>query len=335
MVCGRQIDVSILVISQDTRAQTLSCLDAIRRQTRSLSYEVIVVDRASRDGSAVAIGEHPVRPRLFALQSDIGLARSASLAASVAAGSSMVLIGSRAVIGARAVDRLVELSDARPEALIWGGRVLMSDGRPHASSYRRRPSPASLLARGLSLRDNRAGTNPALFPNDRKSILCTAVTRQTDIVSDHFLLIRRLTWDALGGLDAELPEAAQVADLCLRAQVLGARPIVARAATATLSDESSTRAQQTEMLEDVVLASQMIARHWSPRQRAIAVLLLKAHTLATRVGGALRWTAAQPSARHRTSQIWAAHVWKALSLDRAAQPAATEAPRLAARLTAG
>ena len=47
--------VSIIVISYNTREMTLDCLRSVVAMTRAVSYELIVLDNASTDGSADAI----------------------------------------------------------------------------------------------------------------------------------------------------------------------------------------------------------------------------------------------------------------------------------------
>ena len=47
--------VSIIVVSYRTREMTLECLRSVVRETRRASYEILVVDNASGDGSAEAI----------------------------------------------------------------------------------------------------------------------------------------------------------------------------------------------------------------------------------------------------------------------------------------
>ncbi len=51
------IDVSIIIISYNTREMTLACLDSVFAQTKGINFEIIVVDNDSHDNSAQAIEE--------------------------------------------------------------------------------------------------------------------------------------------------------------------------------------------------------------------------------------------------------------------------------------
>lgn len=49
------MDISIIIISFNTKELTLNCIDSIVKNTKGVEYEVIVVDNASEDGSVEAL----------------------------------------------------------------------------------------------------------------------------------------------------------------------------------------------------------------------------------------------------------------------------------------
>lgn len=50
--------------------------------------------------------------------------------------------------------------------------------------------------------------------------------REVDVVQGSFFMIRRALWDELGGFDLRYFMYGEEADLCLRAQALGYRPMI-------------------------------------------------------------------------------------------------------------
>ena len=82
MTTSSEIDVSILIVSYNTRALTLEALTSAVGQTSRARYEIIVVDNASHDHSAAALAAHPAKPHVIALRENIGFARANNLAAS-------------------------------------------------------------------------------------------------------------------------------------------------------------------------------------------------------------------------------------------------------------
>ena len=45
------IDVSIIIVNYNTKQLTSDCIDSIVEKTQGISYEIILVDNASTDGS--------------------------------------------------------------------------------------------------------------------------------------------------------------------------------------------------------------------------------------------------------------------------------------------
>ena len=52
-----ELDISIIIVSFNTREILLRCLESIKKQTKRISYEVIVVDNASEDKTVETVTE--------------------------------------------------------------------------------------------------------------------------------------------------------------------------------------------------------------------------------------------------------------------------------------
>ena len=61
-------EISIIVVSYNTREMTLECLHSVVAETRLTDYELLVVDNASSDGSAAAIAAEFPDLELIALE---------------------------------------------------------------------------------------------------------------------------------------------------------------------------------------------------------------------------------------------------------------------------
>jgi GT2 family glycosyltransferase len=217
-------EVSIIVVSYNTRVLTLACLRSVLAET-SARFELIVIDNASSDGSAAAIREafaDEPRLRLVEEGENHGFARANNLATAHARGEKLLLLNPDTEVHDGAVDRLLAFAGARPEAGLWGGRTVFADGTLNPTSCWGRPTLWSTLCRtaGLTGIFPRSEVfNPEAYggwPRDRE--------REVDIVTGCFLLIDRALWDRLGGFDPVFTMYGEEADLCLRARTFGARP---------------------------------------------------------------------------------------------------------------
>jgi GT2 family glycosyltransferase len=72
-------DVSIIIVSYNTRELTLECLRSVYDQTRDVSFEVFVVDNASADGSAAVIAAEFPQVHLIANAENRGFAAAGRL----------------------------------------------------------------------------------------------------------------------------------------------------------------------------------------------------------------------------------------------------------------
>ncbi len=328
MPVSQDIDVSILVVSYNTRELTLAALDSIAAETRDVSFEVIVVDNASADGSAAAVAAHASKPRLIALDDNIGFARANNLAAEGASGHYVLLLNPDTVVRNRAIDRLVSFARNNKRAMIWGGRTVYADGSLNPSSCWRRMTPWNLVCRLTGL--------TALFPRSevfngeayggwpRDSV------REVDIVSGCFLLIPRTIWMALGGFDTAFFMYGEEADLCLRAKRIGARPMVTPDATIVHLGGASEKTRVAKLVKLLAAKATLIDRHWNVTLRNAGQYLLMGWPLS-------RWIAHESAARLLKSQGHreAAETWRTIWANRDtwrfgyAKPDLTEAERRA------
>lgn len=272
MIPARQIDVSIVIVSYNTREMTLAAIASVVRETRDVAYEIIVVDNASNDGSADAIASHPAQPALIRLADNVGFGRGNNLGARHATGNYLLLLNPDTVVTDRAIDRLVGFARKNPTALVWGGRTIFADGRLNPASCWQRITPWNLAMRasGLAaLLPNSPLFNPEAYGGwPRDSI------REVDIVSGCFLLLPRSTWHTLGGFDPVFFMYGEEADLCLRARRIGARPMVTPEATIIHYGGASETTRVGKMIKLLAAKSTLIARHWPSGTAAIGQTLL-------------------------------------------------------------
>jgi GT2 family glycosyltransferase len=261
--------LSIIIVSYNTRAMTLACLESIAAETRETRCEVIVVDNASSDGSAEAIACHPTRPQLIALSENVGFAAGNVLAAERARGELLLLLNPDTVVLDGAIDRLVAFSRRRPKAQIWGGRTVFADGRLNPLSAWGRMTPWRLFCRAAGLTGVFPRSN--LFNGEALGGWDRATEREVDIVSGCFLMLPRALWQRLGGFDPVYFMYGEEADLCLRAGALGARPRVSPEATIVHYGGASEATREGKMVKLLAAKATLIDRHFPRWQRSLGL----------------------------------------------------------------
>lgn len=221
-------DVTIIIVSYQTRDMTLACIRSVIDQTSATSYEIIVLDNASMDGSADAIRSSFPDIHLIASDQNLGFARANNVAAARARGRRLLLLNPDTVILDHAIDRLHAFATKHPTCGIWGGRTVFADGTLNPASCWHRATLWSLFCLALGLTQFR---DSPLFNWEGYGGWARDTERQVDIVTGCFFLIDRVLWDQCRGFDPVFFMYGEEADLCLRARRFGARPMITPDAT--------------------------------------------------------------------------------------------------------
>lgn len=323
-----EIDISILMVSYNTRAMTAAAVSSAVAATRKASYEIIAVDNASEDGSAAMLSAHPSRPHTIALPKNVGFSAGNNIAAGIARGRYLLLLNPDTIVNDGAIDALLAFAQANPAARIWGGRTLFGDGSLNPSSCWSRMTPWNLLCRATGL--------TAIFPKSeffngeafggwqRDSI------RQVDIVSGCFLLIERELWQQLGGFDPAFFMYGEEADLCLRARALGAKPMVTPTATIVHYGGASERTRAGKMVRLLAAKASLIRRHWQSHLVPLGLALNAAWPLSRAIATGIIARLSGDAARKHSADAWR-EIWQRRSEWRrgyAALPANRPTPRV-------
>lgn len=221
---GAPAELTVIVVSYNTRALTLKCLETLFANTHEARAHVVVFDNASRDGSAEAVAAAFPQVELIASPDNLGFAAANNLVAAAARTEWLLLLNPDTEVHDGAVDRLLAFSKARPQAGITGGRTVFPDGSLNAASCWMRITPWSVfcIATGLTA----AFRGSALFNPEGMGNWQRDTVREVDIVVGCFLMIPRALWDELGGFDLKYFMYGEEADLCLRAGAMGYRPAI-------------------------------------------------------------------------------------------------------------
>ena len=274
----RAIDISIVIVSYNTRELTLECLRAIYAETRSASFEVVVVDNASADASAEAVRAAFPDVNVLELAENYGFGRAVNYGAERCSGRYQLMLNPDTRLLDGALDRMLVLADAHASARIFGGVTLNDDLSINASSCWNRPSPWSVFCQAIGL--------TALFPGLRwfspqtVHVQDDVEAQRVDIVSGGFLLVERTLWLELGGFDPAYFFYGEDFDLSLRAASFGAAPMVFPSVRIIHHGGRSPLASSERLVRLFRAQTRLYRRHWSASADTIgrAALVLWVHT---------------------------------------------------------
>ncbi|MGH7642818.1 MAG: glycosyltransferase family 2 protein [Candidatus Dormibacteria bacterium] len=211
-------EVSAVICTYRSRLEVAAAITSCLRSGIAADH-VVVVDNASRDGTAELVAEQFPSVRLLRMKRNVGFASANNLAAQELPGDALLLLNPDAVLVGDALAVMLRALGDQPQRGAVSPRIDRPDGRLDAACRRSFPTPLTALWRlgGLSrLRpaSPRFGAyNLTNFPVDQPTVI--------DSGSGACLLIRRAAWDQLGGFDARFFMYGEDLDLCWRLRELG------------------------------------------------------------------------------------------------------------------
>ncbi len=210
-------DVSVVVVSFNTRDLLRECLQTVYRE-EGVSYEVIVVDNASRDGSWAMVAEEFPSAITIQVGANAGFAAANNMAFRRARGRYVALLNSDAFLTPGTLRKSVALMDASPHTALAGGRLVGRDGswQPSARFF---PSVLNdfLSLSGLAARFPRSrffGRADRTWADDLQSA-------DVDWVPGAYSIIRRDALEQVGLFDESFFLYYEEVDLCRRLKAAG------------------------------------------------------------------------------------------------------------------
>lgn len=216
-ITNQQLELSIAVISFNTIDLTKACLDSVINNLGDLSAEIIVVDNASKDGSAQMIREDFPHVVLIENDRNVGFAAANNQAFSVAEGEFVLLLNSDTEIISDVLAKSIDYLKTNPLVGAMGCRVLNTDKtmQPTCSGY---PTLQRLLKMTFGL-----DRFPLLLKFDDYLLRAWArdSEREVEVISGCYLMIRRSIIESVGSLDEAFFFFGEETDWCLRIRRAG------------------------------------------------------------------------------------------------------------------
>lgn len=254
------MDLSIIIVSYNTKDMTLACIESVIEQTKTLDYQVIVLDNDSSDGSAQAIQARFPHIQLIESKENLGFAQGNNIAVLDAVGDYLLLLNPDTLILDQAIDRLYAFAKSYQGEGIFGGRTYLGDGTLDPTSCWKEPSLWSLFCFAVGLtaifKRNKFFDPESYGGWQRDSV------RSVDIVTGCFLMIRKTVWGELGGFSPDFFMYAEEADLCLRAKEIGVQPVIFPDARIIHYGGASEKVIADKMVRMLSSKVVLIRKHW-------------------------------------------------------------------------
>jgi GT2 family glycosyltransferase len=270
--------LSVVICSYNTRDALAGALESLQATLADLTYEIIVVDNASRDGSATMVRESFPGVEVIESGANRWFTGGNNLGLRIAHGEYVWILNPDVIVHPHTAQTMLAYLDAHPDAGAVTSHMIFRDGTLQRTTSR--------LAAYIDLLLGYTFLGVLLKPwrDRRRRIMWYAdwgrdSDRPVEVAPDSNLMVRRPILDQINYFDEQLKLYFTEDDICYRIRQTGHDVVYVASATIVHDEHAST--SQVQRLATHVYFSDLIAftRKYYGRPRA---LLLAALVMPTR-----------------------------------------------------
>lgn len=188
------MDISILIVNYNGAGFIAPCLDSVLASEFSGTFEVILIDNDSTDHSLTVVEPYKDRVKVIAHPENVGFSKGNNVAAKSATGSFLFLLNNDTILEKDTLQKLFEFVQGKTDVGAVAPKLLHEDGRLQA--------PGSVFGQWRFKQ-----SQPVVVP----------------FIAGAAVLIPRVVWEKMNGLDENLFFYNDDIDMCKSIQKLGYR----------------------------------------------------------------------------------------------------------------
>src|SRR3989344_3501317 len=222
----KKVDVSIVIVSYNTKDILLECVSSVIKTTKDISYELIIVDNNSSDGTVEEISKlksqnSNLSSKLKTIynQQNLGFSKANNIGVKKAAGRYVLFLNSDTVVRNDTIKTMAEFMDANTDVGAATCKVELPNGEIDDASHRGFPTPWNAFCHfsGLS----------KLFPRSKAfggynlGWMDLSVPHEIDALAGAFMIVCKEAGDEVGWWDEDFFWYGEDLDFCYRLKEKG------------------------------------------------------------------------------------------------------------------
>jgi GT2 family glycosyltransferase len=206
-------DMSIVLVCWNNLAYLDPCLKSLYESELSSTFDVVVVDNGSTDGSQEMLRSKYPDVQIIQNEYNVGLGKASNQGIEATNGRYVLLLNNDTIVNGPSLDAMVHFLDSHPKTGVVGGRLLNADGSIQSCYH-----DFSTLGEEFLIASRLGET---LLWEGYPSKLNDDQVRSVGWVSSACAMIRRLALDEVGLLDENYFIYGDEADLQYRIKEAG------------------------------------------------------------------------------------------------------------------
>lgn len=213
------IELSICILTLNSREYLKACLGSIRLFPPDCAYEILVADNGSDDGTAAMLEVEFPEVQILRNSKNLGFTKPTNQLLRAAKGEFLLLLNPDTKLIEDCFNPQLAYLREHPEVGISIPKVLNADGSFQRQSRRGEARPLEVIGYFTKL--------GKLFPRSKalngylQAWLPEDEVAEVKAVSGSCMFIRRQTWQEVGDFDERFFAYQEDSDYCLRARALG------------------------------------------------------------------------------------------------------------------
>lgn len=211
------MDLSIVIVNWNTVDYLKGCLVSIYENIKGISFEIIVVDNASSDGSSEMLRNNFPQVKLIANEENVGFAKANNQAIKESKGKYILLLNPDTLVSSGSINEMVDFMEANLKTAVSGPSLINEDRTPQRSAWMDFPTLGAFFVSYFYLYKL-----PRLW-FVKKYELPEDVYKPTEVahVSGACMMLRRVALEDVGLLDEQFYMYLEETDLCYRMRQRG------------------------------------------------------------------------------------------------------------------
>ncbi len=203
-------ECSIIIPVFNKLELTQQCLMHLAEVTKEISYEVVIVDNHSSDGTSEFLQSLDGDIQIIQNSTNVGFAKGCNQGAQAAKGKHLVFLNNDTIPRPGWLEALVHEVDAHPDVAVVGSKLLYPDNTIQHAGV--------VFSRLFH-------TPYHLFSGAPENIPAANVRKEYQAVTAACMLVRKNIFEKIGGFDEGFVNGFEDVDLCLKIRKLGEKVI--------------------------------------------------------------------------------------------------------------
>ncbi|NMF04267.1 glycosyltransferase family 2 protein [Clostridium beijerinckii] len=215
--------LSIIIVNYNTYTLTKQTIDSIIKEDHYFDYEIILVDNASSDGSINKLQDKfkniVISKKLHIIinKDNLGFAKANNIGVKFARGKYILLLNSDTVLKENCLEKCIVRMEKDKNIGALGCKVILANGELDHACKRGFPTPKASLYYFLKLHKK----NPSKYGQYEALHLGEDDIGEVDSITGAFMLMSKLVFDEVGGLDEDFFMYGEDIDLCYKIKECG------------------------------------------------------------------------------------------------------------------